>query len=262
MKVKNEDFLKTVSKAYDHPAIILFRSFELRALADLISLHDFDGPVLDIGCGEGNIAKSLFLDKLDYGIDLSQSELDKAKLLGAYDNLICADATNLPFKNESMGAVFSNSVIEHIPDNERVLSEAGRVLKKGGFFIFSSPTKSFSDLLFFTKLLELMGLRKLAVSYKNKRNKMLNHYHLYDHLIYNEKLKPYGMEVIDYRYYLDNRSMMLWDFYAALGFFFRSIPLVNEMRLPLWLKYLFVKSISKLYYGRAFCSDFKDAYQK
>ncbi len=68
--------------------------------------------------------------KIDWGIDLSQNEIDFAKKSGSYINCKVADVCNLPFENKSFNVVFSNSVVEHLPDLELSLSEMSRVLKK------------------------------------------------------------------------------------------------------------------------------------
>lgn len=49
------------------------------------------------------------------------------------------DALNLSFQDESIDIIVSNDVYEHVPDIEKAMQEAYRVLKKGGKLIFSIP---------------------------------------------------------------------------------------------------------------------------
>jgi len=49
------------------------------------------------------------------------------------------DLTNLSFANAEFDLVISCDVLEHIPDYPKALEEIFRVLKKGGYFIFSVP---------------------------------------------------------------------------------------------------------------------------
>lgn len=52
-------------------------------------------------------------------------------------NVIKMDATNLEFEDESFDIIISNHVLEHIPDDRKVLQEMYRVLKKGGVVFIS-----------------------------------------------------------------------------------------------------------------------------
>lgn len=50
-----------------------------------------------------------------------------------------ADICNLPFENDQFDVILCNHVLEHIPDDEKAMSELYRVLKKGGWGIFQIP---------------------------------------------------------------------------------------------------------------------------
>ena len=49
------------------------------------------------------------------------------------------DVTKLPFPDGTFDAIVSFEVIEHIKNYNKYLREALRVLKRGGYFIFSTP---------------------------------------------------------------------------------------------------------------------------
>jgi ubiquinone/menaquinone biosynthesis C-methylase UbiE len=53
--------------------------------------------------------------------------------------IVVAEGEALPFANASFDIVYSSNVIEHCNDPARVLSEAIRVLRPGGFFHFEMP---------------------------------------------------------------------------------------------------------------------------
>lgn len=55
------------------------------------------------------------------------------------DGLRHEDALALSFADASCSAVISNDVLEHVPDIDRALAEAARVLVPGGRLIFSVP---------------------------------------------------------------------------------------------------------------------------
>jgi ubiquinone/menaquinone biosynthesis C-methylase UbiE len=97
------------------------------------------GNLLEVGCGEG-----LFLNKFTqdeqafelFGVDLSlQQLLRAAKRIGDRARLYRADATKLPFKDESFDTIICINVFLNMPREElvdRALDEMQRVCKKGG----------------------------------------------------------------------------------------------------------------------------------
>jgi SAM-dependent methyltransferase len=54
-----------------------------------------------------------------------------------------ANATSLPIRDSSIEIVTALDVIEHIPDDRRVLSEIFRVLSAGGHVVISVPTPAY-----------------------------------------------------------------------------------------------------------------------
>lgn len=114
---------------------------------DLDSVASFFTPMLrpgmsllDCGCGPGSLTIGLakIVDPaIATGIDLEPSMVTKAIQLSDRENVInvdfrAADMRDLPFADNSFDAVFSSAVLEHLSDPVVALSEAYRVVKKGG----------------------------------------------------------------------------------------------------------------------------------
>lgn len=113
--------------------------------------------VLEIGFGMGTDLLSWRLEGADvYGIDLTEEHFRLATqnfdLHQQQANLKLADAANIPFPSDFFDIVYSNGVLHHTPDTVRCISEAYRVLKPGGIFIFSMYRK-YSAFHLFSKLL-------------------------------------------------------------------------------------------------------------
>jgi ubiquinone/menaquinone biosynthesis C-methylase UbiE len=94
--------------------------------------------VLDAGCGPGYVAACANLLGADVeGIDFSQGMIDEAKEQFPHLEFTLADVEDLPAFDQSFDVLLSNIVLFHVTDPARAMSEARRVLKPGGRFVFS-----------------------------------------------------------------------------------------------------------------------------
>ncbi len=102
------------------------------------------GRMLDIGTGPAQIPR-LLCERVPgarvVAIDLSRSMLEEARReLGGSEaasrvELRVADAKALEFPDADFDAVFSNTILHHIPDPLPFLAEAARVLRPGGLLL-------------------------------------------------------------------------------------------------------------------------------
>lgn len=99
--------------------------------------------VLEIAAGTGvatrRLASILPTNVSIVATDLNQPMLDKAAAIGTLRPVEWrqADAMQLPFGNESFDAVICQFGAMFFPDKSKAFSEARRVLRSGGVFIFS-----------------------------------------------------------------------------------------------------------------------------
>ena len=104
------------------------------------------GRGLDLGCGDGILMSILSrhsgLQGLT-GIDVDPQETALAAKSQAYTQVVTGPADRLPFATGTFDYVFSNSVLEHIPDIDSVLAEVARVLRPMGRFLFTVPGPDF-----------------------------------------------------------------------------------------------------------------------
>jgi SAM-dependent methyltransferase len=97
-----------------------------------------DWRVLDVATGPGYVAeRAAALGATVVGIDLAEGMLELARKRLAGVELVRADAEELPFDDASFDAVIGGLVINHLPDPQRALAEAARVLVSGGRLAFS-----------------------------------------------------------------------------------------------------------------------------
>lgn len=229
------DWISEVKNKFDHPAVVLWRAIELKHIEEVLNKRNLTEPILDLGCAEGKIAGLLLKGKKLIGLDNSWELLSQNKKNEVYQELILADACYMPFKNGFFSSVFSNCVVEHIPDIKAVLQEVYRVLKPKGIFLFTVPSDKFGDYLFFSAIFKILGLKSISNWYKKKRNKLLNHFHCYDHSHWKDILKSKGLELIKYDYYMTKEATFAWDFLAVFVFILKlvwplsySLPNINR----------------------------------
>lgn len=136
----------------------------LRALVDP-NLHDFrlnelprhtgdpqylQSPrrLLDLGCGPGTMVyRSLELGHDAWGIDLDEDKIALAHFRAhSYGypqdwkaRILRADATDLPFDDQTFDVVSSCQVLEHVEHLPQALFEAVRVTKRGGWLDLRAP---------------------------------------------------------------------------------------------------------------------------
>jgi 2-polyprenyl-6-hydroxyphenyl methylase/3-demethylubiquinone-9 3-methyltransferase len=129
-------------EASDHPIALLRQENAVRTpwVIETIA-RELPGSqqVLDIGCGGGFLSNPLALaGHRVIGIDLSEGSLITAKKRDTTQSVeyLRADATLLPFPDQSFDVVCAMDLLEHVEQPERVIQEASRVLKKGGLFFF------------------------------------------------------------------------------------------------------------------------------
>lgn len=151
------------------PWVALLRYLEVELTREVASLCA--SPILDLGCGDGFVAKQAFQDKLFAGIDLDLSVLKLAKSKGAFRHMINGNARSLPFHSNFFETVFSNGAVEHMVELDEVLKEIYRVLRPGGIFLALVPSNRLLDPV--GNITKVMG-KKVWKAY----NKLQNHVNL------------------------------------------------------------------------------------
>ncbi|NQS90989.1 MAG: class I SAM-dependent methyltransferase [Chloroflexi bacterium] len=205
----------------------LLRAVEARFYKEI----SLPAPVLDLGCGDGHFASLAFDQPLDMGLDPWWGPIQEAAILTSYNHLVCAMGNQMPYPNDYFSSAISNSVLEHIPDLDPVIAETARVLKPGAPFIFCVPNHRFLGTLSIGRWLEKIKLTALAESYRRFFNRISRHHHCDSHQVWEERLKKYGFEIVDWWDYFPPRSLHILEW----GHFFGVPSWISKLLFNRWI---------------------------
>lgn len=111
-----------------------------RIAATVVDAH----VVVDLGAGTGAAMQPLrqrFRGADIIALDISRKMLDRCRTRGSWfskPKLIQADATSLPFANQSVDVIFSNMLLPWVNDSAKFAREISRVLRQDGLFAFTT----------------------------------------------------------------------------------------------------------------------------
>jgi SAM-dependent methyltransferase len=101
-----------------------------------------EATIADIGCSTGFLLEDLQAAHPAatlVGVDLIAAGLRKAHRSVPAARLLHADACALPLGDQSVDAVVSANLLEHVPDDRRALREMARVLRPGRLAVIVVP---------------------------------------------------------------------------------------------------------------------------
>lgn len=183
----------------------LVRAVESTFYQDL----DLPGPTYDLGCGDGHFASITFKQPIDVGLDPWRGPIHEAQRRHAHRGLVEADAARSPFPDAHFGSAFSNSVLEHIPQVQQVLSETARILKPGAPFYFCVPNPRY--------LSELSISRVLGGTYTSWFRKISRVAHAEEPDVWQTWLEAAGFELVRWWHYFPPASMRVLEWGHFLG---------------------------------------------
>lgn len=195
-----------------------FRSLVRAVEARFFTEIDLPSPVLDVGCGDGHFATVAFERPLDVGIDPWSGPLQEAARRGGYHAVVRGDGGQMPFPDAHFASAVSNSVLEHIPHVDAVLTETARLLKPGGLFVFCVPNQNFLPSLSISRRLDRLGLRPLGDAYRRFFNRISRHQHCDPPEVWQARLEEAGFTLERWWHYFPPRALQVveWGHYFGL----------------------------------------------
>jgi SAM-dependent methyltransferase len=90
--------------------------------------------ILDLGCGDGQLTLRI----AETGASVTGADTSSSMVAAARERGVTADeasAERLPYASASFDAVFSNAALHWVRDQDAMMGEVHRVLKRGGRFV-------------------------------------------------------------------------------------------------------------------------------
>lgn len=134
----------------------------------LYTKGDFQGKILDVGCGTGEQIKywkTLNENLHIEGIDLDEHVVNLAKKKNL--NVSVGNATQLKFKDETFDAVVCLESAFHYKTREKFLKEAYRVLKKDGKLIIADIILNDKKQNFYNKIFKNLFNKTFNITKEN-----------------------------------------------------------------------------------------------
>jgi SAM-dependent methyltransferase len=177
-------------------------------------------PTLDLGCGDAHFASVTFDHPIAAGVDPWSPPLHEARRLrpDTYRLLVQGYGDRLPFPTGHFASAMSNSVLEHIPELEPVLTDLARVLQPGAPFIFCVPSDYFLDFLSISTGLDRLGLHGLGNAYRAFFNRISRHHHCDSPEVWRARLEAAGFKLEKCWYYFSRGALQTleWGHYLGL----------------------------------------------
>lgn len=114
-----------------------------KLIADVAQKYIKTGTVVaNVGAGYGFDSEAL-----PAGVTLHHLDIEKQMCEYALQNFnvrpVCASATDLPYRHDSVDSVMLLDIIEHLESDVSALAEAHRCIRRGGILILTVPAHQF-----------------------------------------------------------------------------------------------------------------------
>jgi len=169
----------------------------VKECARLAVLRDYQlqGPILDVGCGDGLFAKIAFDGAEVWGIDIDAKEGRWAQASRAYSQIVLGDITKAKLPPSFFEACVANCSLEHVPDIQAALKTiAGSVTKNADVLLFV-PNKVWASKFRVVRALRSTLGDRMADMLQDGIDEFFAHRHLYDEAGWRDVIEKSALEL-------------------------------------------------------------------
>lgn len=208
-----------------------FRAMLRAVEAQFYQGYELPSPTLDLGCGDGHFARVTFNQAIDVGLDPWAGPIHQAARGKAYRFVVQGDGSRMPFMSETFASAFSNSVLEHIPQVQAVLSELRRVLIPGAPFLYCVPNPRYLSELSISGWLGQIGLKRLGQAYSDWFRRMSRVEHAVWPEVWQNWLEAAGFKLEKWWHYFSPQAMRTLEW----GHYFGAPTLLPHALSQRWI---------------------------
>ncbi len=193
VQAPSDEQVERWAQAYLRHAPLSLALREINRLIAIEAVAKRNGPVLDVGCGDGFWWTLRDHDDREiYGIDISAREIAQAK------TRITAELTDVsaeqPFRGTRFEEIIGNCSLEHVPDIDAALLNLRKAAAPDARLIMFVPTPRWA----YQGRMQSWLLRnwpRVAMSLSGALNGFFQHWHLYDAKVWERLLAQNGWKV-------------------------------------------------------------------
>lgn len=154
-----------------------------------------DGPILDVGCGDGLFARLAYGSAEVWGIDINADEGRLAQASRVYSQIVLADITRAFLPNGFFSTCIANCSLEHVPRIDAALRNIRGSLRPGGRAFLFVPNRDWAAHFLSVRVLSALGVPSLGRMIQQGIDDIFRHEHLYDEAGWRRVVEDAGFAV-------------------------------------------------------------------
>lgn len=195
--------------------------------------YSLEGPLFDVGCGDGVFANIAFAGMDVTGIDINADEVALAIESGAYKKVILGDVTEEALPAGKFRSCVANCSLEHVPRIDLALRAIFEALEPGGTFLTFVPNKDWAEHLRSYQALSALGAPFLAKGLQKSIDEFFVHRHLHDEAGWRALVEEAGFVVDAVEPVLSSATTTAYELFLLPSLF----GLVNKNLVKRWTNF-------------------------
>lgn len=179
----------------------------LSAMKDVV----VEGPVLDVGCGDGLFAKVAFGDVEVWGIDIDAKEGRWAQASRAYSQIILGDVTRAHLPQNFFKMCLANCSLEHVPDIQAALRTIEATLQPGGKAYFFVPNKEWASKFRTVRAVRTTLGDRVGAMIQDGIDEFFKHHHLCDEQGWRDLIAKSPLDLVDIKPVLSTATTQAFE---------------------------------------------------